>query len=500
MTSPMPQGSDPAPAGSPESGNRLPRSLYPPRKDPRKELRETVDAILSDGFMAVLSLFLIPLILLPILFSFPASTLLLFQTGDAIIVIFFVVEYVAKLYLAESSWEYFRNPWHLLDLTVIVLSFVSYLPFLALGSKGSSLLLVRLVRLTRVLTVGGRAASSRIHVATAEGGTDSLRPSPRVQVVRSGPSPVRETLSWEGVEAHLATNAPEWIDFSNLTEAEVMRLAALLRVRHHHFRLHQLNDLHPHAREADRRSFIYLQVKKVRYPERSEELFKIARQGLVLICLGPKILSISPHSTDLVERVLPILEEDHMSRAFVAAVLRGILAANLDEYRTIFNDIDAEVSVISGIPRSKLPRDFLPRMYQLSKASSRLAANLGHFKELIDRVLSGKIALDGLETEGHGRFEALVDESHYLELVSQDVLDNLHSLIDVYINQSSFDTNRVLKVLAVITAIAIIPSTIGGLLGIDGPYDFILWQVLLATVLSMVFALYCFLKLGWLRV
>jgi len=73
-------------------------------------------------------------------------------------------------------------------------------------------------------------------------------------------------------------------------------------------------------------------------------------------------------------------------------------------------------------------------------------------------------------------------------------------VVDVYTNQSSFETNRILKILAVITAVAIIPATIGGLLGIDGPYDFVLWQVLLEVALGMVFATYCFIKLGWLRV
>ena len=38
---------------------------------------------------------------------------------------------------------------------------------------------------------------------------------------------------------------------------------------------------------------------------------------------------------------------------------------------------------ISGTPRSKLPKDFLERIYQLDKEVSRLVSNLMHFKDTL---------------------------------------------------------------------------------------------------------------------
>src|SRR5271163_4744813 len=89
----------------------LPRSIFVPQADPRKDVRETVNSILSDKFMAFLSVILIPIILLPFFFTFSSGVLDFFEICDAVVIIFFVVEYTAKLYLANSRWEYFKSPW-----------------------------------------------------------------------------------------------------------------------------------------------------------------------------------------------------------------------------------------------------------------------------------------------------------------------------------------------------------------------------------------------------
>ena len=67
----------------------------------------------------------------------------------------------------------------------------------------------------------------------------------------------------------------------------------------------------------------------------------------------------------------------------------------------------------------------------------------------------------------------LQDEVSYLNEIADDLVGNLRSTIDLYINQTGFETNRILKILAVITSMAVIPSAVGGLLGmnlLDVPY------------------------------
>jgi Mg2+ and Co2+ transporter CorA len=72
----------------------------------------------------------------------------------------------------------------------------------------------------------------------------------------------------------------------------------------------------------------------------------------------------------------------------------------------------------------------------------------------------------------------------------------------LYINQTSFETNKILKILAVVTVISVIPSAVGGLIGtnlLDVPYPAYLWQLSLVIGVSMTLVTYTFIKLGWLK-
>ncbi len=476
-----------------------PRSIYVPSEDPRKELREAVDAILSDGLMAFLSLLLVPIILLPLFVTLPSATQSLLNAGDVTIIAFFVVEYAAKLYLADDRRAFARSPWHLLDLAVILLSFVSYLPFLGLRGRGSAILLLRLLRLPRVFAVAGRATERRL------GPKDSVEaapaPRPEVRILRVAPSgtPDPQPLTWEELERHLADDEAEWIHIANASEETSLRLSGLLGISEAQLRLRQVDELHPHVGRVQRTSLLFVQTGEIRYPTKPQEFVTIARKGAVIILRGPKILSVAPHGGDIFARARTALERPRTDAGpFALVVLPELLDSLLRDYREMFAEIEGEVAAIGAIPRSHLPNDFLARAYQLSKATQRLASSVVHLRVLLGRLGSGAVPLEGATEANRDTFAALGEETNYLSEIASDVTESLGHLTDVYVNQSSFDTNRILKVLAVLTALALIPGTIGGLLGIDGPYDFILWEVVLFAGLGMLFAGYCFLKLGWL--
>ncbi|MDG6915639.1 MAG: ion transporter [Nitrososphaerota archaeon] len=480
----------------------LPRSIFVPREDPRKDARETVNVLLSDRFMAFLSVILIPIILLPLLVDLSASVLSFFDICDVTVIVVFVVEYFSKLYLAKSRWEYFRSPWHLVDLAVVVLSFVSYLPLIEFGSRGSASLLLRLLRLPRALAVGGRTAGSRIRSQEANLAGPEGPPETVIRQVEADLKTGNPALTWEDVEMHLATDKQEWIDVSNIGEQGVLRLGAMLRVPPAHFRARQVDDFYPHIDYLQEMSFIFLQSGEISYPTRADQRLTIARRGQVVICRGDKIITASPHGTDVFTRALPDVQSRLEEHGFAASVLYGILDSTLREYRSVFSDVEVEVSKIGNTPRSRLPKDFLQRMYELNKEVARLVSNLVHFKDLLGVIISRRVTLTGFGTSAEEDFSVLQDETSFLTDIADDVQDRLHTLIQLYISQSSFETNRVLKILAVITALSIIPTAIGTMLGMnlaDTPYHLQLWQVSVVVAFSMAFIAYCFVKLGWLR-
>jgi Mg2+ and Co2+ transporter CorA len=488
-------------SGEAEVDEDVPRSIFVRKEDPRKDLRETVGSVLSDRFMAFLSVILIPIILLPFFVSLSAPVLSFFEICDVTVILLFALEYAAKLYLAKSRWEYFRSPWHLLDLAVILLSFVSYLPLLRHGSAGSSSLLLRLLRLPRALAVGGRTAGSRI---------SSPEPAPVVEA-EPPPTVIRQVsddlttehdISWEELQKHLGTKDHEWIDLHNISEEGMLRLSAMLRVPAHHFKAKHVDEIYPHIDSVQQMSFIFLQSGEIKYPESSDSYLTIARRGELIICRGPKIISASPHGIDMFEKALAEMQKRLDQHGFAPSVLYGMLEATLKEYRSIFSEMELEVSRIGSTPRSKLPRDFLQRMYELNKEVTRLTSNMVHFKELLGVVITKRVPLEGFGKSAEEDFKALQDETSFLNDIADDIVDHLRTIIDLYINQSSYETNRILKILAVITALAIIPSAIGGILGmnlLDVPYTFELWQIVVVIVFTMAFIGYCFIKLGWLR-
>jgi Mg2+ and Co2+ transporter CorA len=488
--------------GGGDSGDEvyLPRSLYVPKGDPRQDLRDTVNSILSDKFMAFLSIVLIPIIIFPLFINFSAQFLDFFDICDATIVLLFVVEYFSKLYLAKSRWAYFKSPWHLLDLVIVVFSFAQYLPLLGLNIKGSPALLLRLLRLPRALAVTGRVTGSRIRTTPATNAVDEKEPETLIRIVDANGT--HTGLTWEALSVHLSSDEQEWIDIEEVSEKGIRTLSRMLHIPERHFKSTVVDEIFPHIDYVQKASFIFLKSSEIEYPKRANSYMRISQTGLVVICSGTKIITLSPHKLDLFSTVTENPLDRLENATFVVSTLYGILDSTLKVYKSIFSEIELEVVRIGNTPRSKLPKDFLERMYQLNKEVARLVSNLVHFKNLLNILISRKVPLEGFDDSAKEAFNILLDEATFQNEIADDLTENLHSLIELYINQTSFDTNRILKILAVITGVSVIPAAVGGLLGtnlLGLPYQAYLWEVVFMTGVTMAFVTYTFFKLGWLN-
>lgn len=482
------------------SDSHLPRSMYVPQKDPRANLRELVDSVLSDRFMIFLSLILVPIILLPFVLDLSPEVLEFFEICDWSIVLLFVAEYATKLYAAQSRWAFFKSPWHIVDLIIVVFPFIQLFP-IGLAINGSPSLLLRLLRLPRALAVGGRAIAGRRTTNHAIASQIDEEPETLIRQVDSDLKTVHY-LTWDELKAHMADSGrQEWIDVSNVSEDGFRELSEVLQISEPHFKSNLVDDIYPHIDYVKKTSFIFLQSGALKYPEHADHYLRISRLGIIVICGGTKIITVSRHGTSLFKNVLSSNLQVSKDDA-VVPILYGILNYMLNDYKSILSEIEMEVIKISSTPRSKLPKDFLERIYQLDKEVSRLVSNLVHFKELLNIVTSRSVPLDGFDKNSEEAFHVLQDGAVYLNEIADDVLENLRSIIDLYINETSFETNRILKILAVITAISVIPSAVSGLLGtnlLDVPYGANLWQVVFIIGIVMSFVTYTFYKLGWLK-
>jgi Mg2+ and Co2+ transporter CorA len=487
----------------------LPRSLFVPQKDPRTNLREKVDSIFSDKFMIFLSLLLIPLILFSLVTTvwFPSiennqSVQSFLSISDWIIVILFVAEYASKLYVAEDRWKHFKSPWHLVDLVIIILPFLQYLPMLQIGIEGSPSLLLRLLRLPRMLAVSGRAVAGRRNSNNTIIDDKISEPATIIRQVDSNYN-VTEGLTWDDLKTHVIDlDKHEWLDLHYVSDEGFASLSEILGIAELHFKSALVDDIYPHIDYVKKSSFIFVQSGEINYPEFSGNYLTIARSGIIIICNGTKIITVSRHSLDLLDEVLCSIQESEKTNTFVVPVLKEILEHMLEGYRSILSDIEIEILKIGNTPRSKLPKDFLERIYQLDKEVSRLVSNLVHFTDMLSIITSRKVTLEGFDHTAEEAFHVLQESSTYLNEISHGLIESLRSIIELYINETSFETNKIIKILAVITAISVIPSAVGGLLGtnlVDVPYGVALWELSFIIGISMSFVAYTFIKLGWLK-
>jgi Mg2+ and Co2+ transporter CorA len=494
------------PDNSPEKNGAdqsLPRSLYVIQKDPRAELREKINAVFSDKFMIFLSIIVVPIIVIPFL-TLDATTMTFLEIGDWIVLTLFVAEYASKLYLAANRWKHFISPWHIVDLIIVILPFLQYIPLKLIGFSitGSPSLLLRLLRLPRALAVGSRAMVGRRSGNSIASNGETHGPE---TIIRQVGTDLQATcdLSWDQFKEHVADGSrQEWLDLHYVSDEGFSQLSRVLGIPEPHFKSALVDEIYPHIDYIQQSSFIFLQSGEVRYPEYAGNFLTISRSGIIVICNGTKIITVSRHSVDFIEEVLSSVKRSKKGEAFVVPVFYGILEHMLEDYKAILSEIELEVLKIGGTPRSKLPKDFLERIYMLDKEVSRLVSNLVHFKDMLGTVISKRVPLEGFDQESEEAFQVLQDSAVYLNEIAHDLIENLRSIIDLYINQTSFETNKILKILAVITAISVIPSAIGGIMGtnmLDVPYGAYLWELTFVIGISMVFALYTFSKLGWLK-
>ena len=485
----------------------LPQSIVVVQEDPRRYVRETVDSIFSDKFMAFLAILLVPIITAEFVVTLSAAEYDFLEIVDWVIIALFVAEYTTKLYLSENRRAHFTSRWHLLDLVIVVVPFVQLVPFLGLKLTGSASLLLRLLRLPRVFAAAGRATSGR-----SSGSTVLVEPTlPAQTMIRkvdtsslsANPQAPASTLTWEELSAELSNENPAWIDISNVSGEGFERLSKIMQISEPHFKSGMLDEIFPHIDYHREASFIFLQSGKLRFPESSGDILTISRWGFILICKRTKLISISAHNVDLLNRVsFGELDKSKAGNSFLVSVLYQLLDSLLNEGRRLLSEIEVDVIRIGKIPRSNLPRDFLERIYQLIKEVSRLDSNLVHLRDLLGTIMSREVPLVGFGRDSEEAFQVLQDEASYLKEVSDDIVDNLKSIIELYINQESFETNRILKILAVITSIAVIPAAVSGVLGMNLlgiPFHAYLWEVVFVIGIGISFAIYVFVKLGWLK-
>ena len=460
--------------------------------------RTWVLSTFSDRLMTELALLLIPTTLLPLLFPFSPVSLMIFHLINLIVVVVFVLEYILKLSVAKPHWKYILDPWHILDLAIILFAAIDFFPFVPVkGWRASPLL--RLLRLARVFALTGRVV--RRVTPPIDGPTPEEPIASKMRMSNLTEKYLRQDASLYEVQAAINDPQENWVDIHSISQVDINVLSQLFSIPVNVLESKLLGDNFPGIDFFPAYSIITLWDAKWGKDPEDNEVQQIANPRVVIICSQSYIatLSLRPFSfsDQLVEerRALP-------KESFSIQVLYSILRRKIDDYKLILQKLEKIVAGLEDITSDKKPPKFLDTTFQLKKIIQKQGYNISHFAQVLDQTVKNSVSLKGERGGSSSPFIPLHSEAESLNDLCHNIRDNITSLIELQLNKVSFDLNRVMKLLAVITCLAIIPTIIGGLLGQnlkDQPYNITIGEIFFFVISIMLIGLYVFYRKGWLK-
>jgi magnesium transporter len=471
--------------------------------DPGKGARDGLDRVLSDGFMVFLALLMVPIVLLPMLIpDLDAQYLDFLDVADLVIIAMFYIEYFLKLAVAHDRRRHFLDAWHLLDLFIIILPVLEVLPFVS-STISRRAPLLRLVRLARLAAVGGRTMERKRGRAAVQAEEPAPAPRMRINVVNGEIGKVLRDVSKDQMMSFWRDCSQTWIDICGIPDSELDGLSATTGIPRIVLESKLVEESYPRIDYMERQSVIFLQAGSTELRDAGTHRLVISRTGLLIVCCGSNIMTVSRGGTEIFEDVHErAIAQFPGGQPLLVAILYSLLGHIIHRYKQVVAEVEKELLRLENIPRGETPRDFLETSFQLKKEVNRLVSSLLHLKEVLTVIMSRRVPLEGFEKSHEELFDILADETVYLHETAQNSKDDLSSLIELHINTTSYQMNRVMRVIAVITCLAIIPTLIGGMLGmniIGASWPVRLWQVVTMTLAAMAGVAYIFYKLGWLK-
>ncbi len=446
------------------------------------------DAVL--GFFALLSLFLI---LTPAVFALTGSELYALSIVENLIVLLFFLEYSCALWLAEDRTKFVRDPWRILDAMIVIFALIAVLPVVPDALRNSPVL--RLFRLGRFALLGTRSGFALKSKPTR---IDAPIQSVSAQVVVRclGTSGVQfdEISLQEGLD-RIRNDSEDWLFLSGADETLLPPIADAMGIPVKALQV-IFHSTVPRFDRLDRFTTLF-----VRYPLGMTEEKTLRRTPVLLVGTANNVVVLCREHTDLEGRVEARLQDldsstPRMARA-LTALISEIIRANTD----VLESFEVALAKLELDQPNLNDKTFLTRTFEFRADLLKVRSSLKYLKNTIREISEGQTVV-GISPNDRDLFRYLADDASDLFEGIEDIRDSLQSLVDLRLNVSSFQMNRVMRLLALLTTLALVPATAGGLLGMnltDAPWPGTLLQVAFCLAAGMSFSLYLFAIKGWFR-
>lgn len=483
----------------------------------KDELREKLHAftnrVFNDDVMVGLAAVMVYAVTVPFLFDISPIMHPIFDFATYIVIAAFIAEYILKLYLAESKISYIADLWHVLDLLIIVLAM---LDFLNLGPdlvahNGRMSIALRIVVfalqpfLAFVLT--GRTIARAMPLPPLE---DAKKLESELQIATlNSKGFINRPLNGEQASLIMPEVGPVWIHLQDVKSLDLKYIEKATSVPIDLLESKLIKASFPRIDYIGSIPSIFIWDSIAKPADHKKDgahididAFNINTNGILIVYLDDNIITFSTGKGDLFDRIsshkLPLEEE-----SFRASILFTILKQKIEDYGEIVRSIEGRTIRFEELPVNKTSPKFLEETFYIKKELQKTISNLWHFRRVVHHIVDNEdLFFPEISKDQSHKLDSLHAESDYLYETSQNTRDSLISLIELHINTVSYDMNRVMKVIAVITCLAIIPAIAGGLLGVnltDNPYPLKITEVFSLVFFLMLMGVYTFYKMHWLK-
>jgi Mg2+ and Co2+ transporter CorA len=438
--------------------------------------------ILTEPVMGFLALAALSAGLAPLLFPLPPRLELGIEIAEWAIIGIFALEYLVHLALAEDRRRFVLNPWRLVDAVIILAPLASLLPFVPDFVRSSPAL--RVLRLARIVLFGARAR--RALAADADMGIAETQPTGPLQVSALAPNGARQPVTYEELKRWLEQPDERWMHASNLDAARVKEIAALV----------DLPDVMVDA-ALHESSYPRLQSSKqwCAFALSLPGSDRTARAPVVILVAERHLLTLSMHAAEVQAR--PGYEELPWGTRGALHVIARVLERN----ETLAAGLEQELRALEALDAGQSPEHFFESIFRLKRMLTLAKGDLWRLRGLLELLASGRRELPGLRGD-NACLRQLAEQADYLHETVDKAQEQVLTLLDLHLNIASYGVNRFMRLLAVVSSLALIPTIVGGLLGMNiagNPWPVTLAQIAFGTFILMMCVLYAFLAKGWLR-
>lgn len=453
--------------------------------------------LLDEACLGFLAIVATALTLFPMLFPIAPGTTAAIDAAQWAIIGWFAVEYAFALAVAPSKAGFLRNPWRWIDLATIVLPLASLLPGVSRGLRSSAIL--RLVRLVRVVSLGLRASGVVARRRPRELAASAATGPARITLVADDPATTPpQPANWSDLERWLGARGEEWYHVSNPSVEELRTVTAAAALPAGFIETNLLGASYPHVAFGRNQAALFLWLPEI------DATGHVDRHALLFVIWPDGLLSLSRRPTSSVEQKAPVALDpaDDPEAPFPLRMLAATLRRVIRQNELIVARLEQDLHALEDVPVRDSRPEFFEKTFRLKKELSAAQSDLWRLKNVLADIAEKRTPLPGqteASTEGFGR---LAGSAAYLYDTVMNLREEVLSVIELHLNVVSFDMNRVMRVLAVVSVLGLVPAVIGGLFGmnlVDNPWPFTLPQVAFAIGFSMLLGLYLFFIKGWLR-